>query len=109
MYFCWLEERKVQLSSPDGSFEICMIVAAVCGKNELKCVEEEETCLLCYCLLVAVELNEERNVECVSCPWIIASLCWTVFFLPIFIICLKTHKGSVICSEGDCKDISSVF
>lgn len=62
MYFCWLEERKVQLSSPDGSFEICMIVAAVCGKNELKCVEEEEACLLCYCLLVAVELNEERNV-----------------------------------------------
>lgn len=46
MYFFWLEERKVQLSSPDGGFEICMIVAAVCGKNDLKCVEEEEACLL---------------------------------------------------------------
>lgn len=42
MYFFRLEERKVQLSSPDGGFEICMIVAAVCGKNDLKCVEEEE-------------------------------------------------------------------
>lgn len=43
-----------------------MIVAAVCGKNEFKCVEEEEeACLLCYCLLVAAELNEERNAECV--------------------------------------------
>lgn len=90
MYFCWLEERKVQLSSPDGGFEICMIVAAVCGKNDLKCVEEEEACLLCYCLHVAAELNGERNEECVLCPWIISSL-WTDFS-PIFLICLKILK-----------------
>lgn len=108
MYFCWLEERKVQLSSPDGGFEICMIVAAVCGKNDSKCVEEEEACLLCYCLHVAAELNGERNEESVPCPWIIPSLCWT-FFSPIFIICLKIHKGSMSCSEGDCKEVSSVF
>lgn len=34
--------------------------------------------------------------------------CFTVldnFSLPIFITCLKIHKGSVICSERDCKDI----
>lgn len=98
----------MQLSSPDGGFEICMIVAAVCGKNDLKCVEEEEACLLCYCLHVAVELNGERNEECISCLWIIASPCWTVFS-PIVIICLKIHKGSVSCSEGDCKEVSSVF
>ena len=61
------------MSSPDGGFEICMIVAAACGKNDLKCVEEEEACLLRCCLHVAVELNGERNEERVSCPWIIAS------------------------------------
>lgn len=94
MYFCWLEKRKVRLSSPDGDFEICMIVAAVCGKNDLKCVEEEEACLLCYTLHVAAELNGERNEECVSCLCIITSLCWTAFS-PVLIIYLKVHKESV--------------
>lgn len=82
------------MSSPDGDFEICMIVAAVCGKNDLKCVEEEEACLLCYTLHVAAELNGERNEECVSCLCIITSLCWTAFS-PVLIIYLKVHKESV--------------
>lgn len=59
MYFCWLEERKVQLSSPDGGFEICMIVAAVCGKNEFKCVEEEEEALLFTVLLSSCSCRVE--------------------------------------------------
>lgn len=69
-----------------------MIVAAVCGKNELKCVEEEEACLLCYCLLVAAELNEERNAECVSRLWIIASLLRTIFFSQRSLVVLKFIK-----------------
>lgn len=91
MYFCWLEGGKVQLSSPDGGFEIYMIVASVCGKNDLKCVEEEEACLLCYCLHVAVELNGERNEEYILCWWTVASLHWAIFS-PIFIICLKIRE-----------------
>lgn len=80
MYFFWLQERKVQLSSPDGGFEICMIVAAVCGKNDLKCVEEEEACLLCYCLHGAADLNGGRNMRnAFHHPGLLLYLSWTIF------------------------------
>lgn len=94
------------MSSPDGGFEICMLVAAVCGKKDLKCVEEEEAaCLLCCCLHGAVELNGERNEECVLCPQIIASQS----FSPVLITCLKICNGLVSCCGGDCKELLSVF
>lgn len=62
-------------------------------------------------LLSSCSCGVEWGEKCEMC-FMSVDYCFTVldnFFLPIFIICLKIHKGSVICSERDCKDVSSVF
>lgn len=84
-----------------------MIVAAVCGKNDLKCVEEEEACLLCYCLHGAADLNGGRNEERVSWPWFIALLVLDNFFSNIII--QKSVKGGGVAVEEIAKNVLSVF
>lgn len=81
------------------------------------CVWEEwvEVCWggggLFTALLSSCSCGVEWGEKCGMC-FMSVYYCFTVldnFSLPIFITCLKIHKGSVICSERDCKDISSIF